>query len=123
MDPTAPRPHWYILEGSTPRPHWYILEGSTPVLTTDMAMFERWFATADRHVAWTKLGEDIVVSTVFLGLDHDWTGHGPPILFETMIFGLDDAPPPWRYATWREAEQGHARACADVQRRLEALPD
>lgn len=26
------------------------------------------------------------VSTVWLALDHNWTG-GPPLLFETMIFG------------------------------------
>lgn len=26
------------------------------------------------------------VSTVFLGLDHNWSDKGPPILFETMMF-------------------------------------
>lgn len=26
------------------------------------------------------------VSTVWLGLDHNWLGHGPPLIFETMVF-------------------------------------
>lgn len=27
-----------------------------------------------------------LVSTVWLGIDHDFTGKGPPIIFETMVF-------------------------------------
>ena len=53
--------------------------------------------------------DGVVVSTVFMGLDHQF-GEGPPILFETMIFGgtLDDYQE--RYATWEQAEAGHKRA-------------
>lgn len=49
------------------------------------------------------------VSTVWLGLDHNY-GDGPPILFETMVFGEAD----WadqdckRYSTEAEALAGHA---------------
>lgn len=48
----------------------------------------------------TDVGE-IMVSTVFLRTDHDFTGTGPPILFETMVFGGGE---PWhefqeRYTT------------------------
>ncbi len=39
----------------------------------------------------TRVGEDHIgksrISTVFLGLDHNFTRHGPPILWETMVFG------------------------------------
>lgn len=38
-----------------------------------------------RIVAQTVAGGKRVVSTVFLGLDHNWGG-GKPLLFETMIF-------------------------------------
>lgn len=30
---------------------------------------------------------DCDISTVFLGIDHNWTKEGPPILWETMVFG------------------------------------
>ncbi len=30
------------------------------------------------------------VSTVWLGLDHNWNPEGPPLFFETMVFPADD---------------------------------
>lgn len=63
-----------------------------------------------RRVAETIIG-DIRVSTVFLGLDHSFGG-GPPLLFESMAFGLpgDDE---WqeRCTTWEEADAMHAAMC------------
>ena len=55
--------------------------------------------------------DDLCVSTVFLGINHNW-GEGPPILFETMIFGGEHDEDRWRYATWDEAIVGHKTACA-----------
>lgn len=48
----------------------------------------------------------IMVSTVFLGLDHGF-GLRRPLLFESMCFNgpLDEAQE--RYTTWEEAEKGH----------------
>lgn len=65
------------------------------------------------HVAFTKIGA-VDVSTVFLGLDHQF-GEGPPLLFETMVFGgpLDEEQR--RYTTWAEAEAGHAEMVAHVE--------
>ena len=53
------------------------------------------------------------ISTVFLGLDHAF-GSGPPILWETMIFGglLDEFQE--RYATKAEALAGHQQARRQV---------
>ena len=47
---------------------------------------------------------------MFLGLNHNFLREGPPILFETMIFGgrLDHFQN--RCATWAEAEAMHAEA-------------
>lgn len=100
-----------------------------------------WYETADRRVARTSVafnGDDVEVSTIFLGLDHGW--RGPPILFETMcflpaqqtlIFGrlrdvrhdlsLDGFDTADRYSTWAEAEAGHARIVANVQRAAKAI--
>ncbi len=56
------------------------------------------------------------VSTVFLGIDHNFTLKGPPLLFETMVFGpLDpDYNIQERYSTWNEALAGHE----EIVRRL-----
>jgi len=54
------------------------------------------------------------VSTVFLQLDHSWSGE-TPILFETMVFGGPFDQEQERYATWAEAEAGHARIVEKCQ--------
>lgn len=61
-----------------------------------------------RRVAKTHCG-DAAISTVFLALDHSFGEDGPPILFETMVFGGELDQEQERYATWAEAEQGHER--------------
>jgi hypothetical protein len=50
-----------------------------------------------------------------MGIDHGFTGTGPPVIFETMVFGgnFDDAC--MRYCTEQEAQEGHARTCADIE--------
>ena len=87
----------------------YILDGHKAVPCDDVFEWGRWFEKANRRVAEEVRGE-IRVSTVFLGLDHSF-GSGPPLLFETMIFGMKDIYQE-RYSTWEEAEDGHKRACA-----------
>lgn len=74
---------------------------------------EDWCATWDEH---RQVARDVVgrlrVSTVWLGLDHQWQPGGPPLIFETMVF------PPWdyselfvaRYSTEAEARGGHRLA-------------
>lgn len=69
---------------------------------------EQWVAEfgKDRHVAETDLGTLGYVSTVWLGLNHAF-GSGPPVIFETMIFGgpMDEYMD--RYSTEEEAKSGH----------------
>jgi hypothetical protein len=93
----------------------YILgdDGRTPV-ACDLMEWARQFEA--RHgdvdpwrVARTEITSGVYVSTVFLGLDHQW-GQGPPLLFETMIFGGEHNGWQDRYSTWDEAESGHAKA-------------
>jgi len=62
----------------------------------------------NRSVAKTMVGKTRI-STVFLGLDHGW-GEGPPVLFETMIFGGPEDGYQERYCTWDEAKEGHRKA-------------
>jgi hypothetical protein len=95
----------------------YILDGHKPVLEPDVLKWAQWFEKAERHVAWDLLesmvegphaGEEVQVSTVFLGIDYSFSG-GTPILFETMIFGGPMDEDQDRYHTWEEAENGHQR--------------
>ena len=95
------------------RPLYYILRGHKAV-PVHHVVFSRWYSQHDdRHVGEDFVGDPrqpktmVRISTVFLGLDHQFNEKGPPILFETMVFGgkLDTAQ--WRYATWDEAEKGH----------------
>jgi hypothetical protein len=87
----------------------YILDGRTPVPCEDLFTWGKWLQTTDqRRVAFTTT-RTAEVSTVFLGLNHQY-GSGPPLLFETMIFGGTHDGYSDRYATWDEAEAGHARA-------------
>lgn len=89
----------------------YILEGKKAV-PCDLMTWARQFETVDRHVA--QSGErgkgKVYVSTVFLGLDHSF-GDGPPLLFETMIFGGEHDQYQDRCTTWEQAEEMHRKAC------------
>lgn len=87
----------------------YILDGHEPVLCPDFILWGKWFGTAERILASTELGPDVRVSTVFLGIDHSW-GYGPPILWETMIFGGEHDEYQDRYSTWDQAKKGHDEA-------------
>ena len=82
----------------------YILEGKNPI-ESDLMTWGKWFETADRHVAKFE-DKDIFISTVFLGIDHSF-GDGPPVLFETMVFGGELDEEMNRYTTWEDAEKGH----------------
>ena len=105
----------------------YILDpeignGQVPVPCDDFMVWAEWMTCCDRKVARDRVGT-IYLSTIFLGLDHQF-GEGPPILFETMAFDESDRhthtlgdlsatfsePVNWlfgRYSTWEDAFWGH----------------
>lgn len=75
-------------------------------LVHDSTAWRWWMDWADRRVDQTIVGP-YRISTVFLGLDHNF-GSGPPLLFETMCFdGNDTEVNCIRYETWEQAEWGH----------------
>jgi hypothetical protein len=59
-----------------------------------------------RRVDKTDVSEDVSVSTVHLVIDHAWDD-GPPLIFETMIFGGEHDQWCDRYSTEEEAQAGH----------------
>jgi hypothetical protein len=78
-------------------------------LPANLLEWARWHENHNRTVAKTDVGK-AHVSTVFLGLDHSF-GQGPPLLYETMVFGLPEGHPLDqecdRYSTRQEALAGH----------------
>ena len=72
---------------------------------------------ADRDykiVEQTQIPEtEILVSTVWLGIDHSFGYSDKPVLFETMVFGMGEEIQE-RWHTEDEARQGHRQILAKV---------
>jgi hypothetical protein len=84
--------------------NYYDLDGK-PISMTEWA---RQFS-GKRWKMKTEVGQ-AMVSTVHLGLNHQWDPDGPPLIFETMIFGGEHDQEQWRYTTREQAEAGHVAA-------------
>ena len=61
------------------------------------------------------ISDEITVSTVWLGLDHNFMPGSPPAIFETMVFGGKHDMWQDRYATKEAALAGHERVVAALQ--------
>ena len=89
-------------------PRYYAVNGRP------MAQME-WMRTFNnyRHIGEDYLrirGDTYRVSTVWLGLDHNWNPKGPPLIFETMVFTEDALifeDLMLRYSTLAQAQHGH----------------
>jgi hypothetical protein len=65
----------------------YILVDGKPVPELDLIRWAEWFGkTSNRAVASTQVGKSNI-DTCFLGIDHNFHVNGPPILWETLVFG------------------------------------
>jgi hypothetical protein len=86
----------------------YILKDRVPVRVE----FSEWIKVVGERGSlsdrlWQTDVGDACVSTIFIGFA---VHSGRPMLFETMIFGGVRDLTQWRYATYDEAEAGHAAA-------------
>jgi hypothetical protein len=92
----------------------YVLNAEgDPVAESDVLKWAEWYETADRHVARDTI-QEVEVSTVFMGVNHDCHG-GRPVLYETMIFGGAHDQHQERYHNKVAALAGHDRAVALVR--------
>ena len=94
---------------------FYILDGHN-VVPAGLMEWGAMMEGEDRHVAVTEIGTS-KVSTVFLGIDHSF-GVGPPMLFETMVFGGPMDQEQDRCSTWEQAEAMHKAMCERVEAAL-----
>ena len=101
---------------------YYILNGDKT--TTQVSAIDYWTWVREdkgfiaRRVNETLIG-DIRVSTVFLGLDHNYFG-GPPHIFETMSFGtpLGHEEHCERCSTYLQALTQHALIVGRIRHEL-----
>ncbi len=103
---------------------WYTLDDNEQPVQSDFLVF------SDKDKTWTPLKDTVngyEVSTVFLALNHSFVSdEGPPILWETMIFGLSPEQEEnhgeyqERYTSAKEARSGHEVAKQWV---LDNLPE
>lgn len=109
------------------RQEYALLDESGNVIPATLLEWARWME-GNRHrvIEQIELPGDIKVSTVFLGLDHQYALHGPPLWFETMVFGPERTEyskllgRDWtyrpelgyceRYTTLQQAKAGHDEA-------------
>jgi hypothetical protein len=86
-------------------------ENGNAVRAPSFDAWSEWFAQHfhDRFLARDELPSGVRVSTVFLGIDHSF-GHGPPRLWETVIFGGPHDQYLKRYDSREEAVAGHQKA-------------
>jgi hypothetical protein len=97
---------------------YYVLTNNKQIQKATLEQYNDYFnRAAEGSVPWRvqlEKTEDSEVSTVFLGLNHNWSG-GAPVLFETMVMGGPMAGEQDRYCTWAEAEQGHKQMVERVR--------
>jgi hypothetical protein len=94
----------------------YVLDNQgNPIAEPDVLAWAMWFQenNSRRQVARDELPSGTVVSTVFLGINHNF-GPGAPLLFETMVFGGRFDEEQERYATREQAIAGHDQILARV---------
>ena len=87
----------------------YILKNKKAVKAT-LLEWAKWFETNNRIIKQDTLDSGILVSTVFLGLNHRF-GEGKPLIFETMVFDDNDGGDHdmERYSTYEQALNGHKK--------------
>jgi len=105
--------------------HYTLDAHGNPVPCNDILEWGRWMERSSRdrtRIIASDLDESdpaktIHVSTVFLGLDHSF-GSGPPVLWETLVFGglLDGEQR--RYTSRAAALAGHQEICERVSATL-----
>jgi len=97
---------------------YFKLIGKMAVQCDSLMEWAEWIGSSTKRVAFDEI-EGVEVSTIFLGLNHNFSGKGDPLLFETMVFFPEEGSGTmWRYFTWAEAEAGHKEILDSVKQQL-----
>jgi len=90
---------------------WYKLDSNNnPIPCSSVNEYQEWYKIHGDTVAKSNFldasGKQIIVSTVFLGLDHSYNSK-VPVLWETMIFGGEHDQYQRRYTNFYDSLEGH----------------
>ena len=101
----------------------YVLDKNKKPISCNMDQegfikWAEWFSVRENRIIAQTSKTDILISTVFLGIDHNLVCESDehkeppkPMLFETIIFGGMKNNKTWRYYTWNEALSMHDELC------------
>jgi hypothetical protein len=102
----------------------YVLDAESRVRRAELMEWARWFeanaVNGTRLVGLTEITSQVRVSTVFIGINSRYFGKGPPLVFETLVFGGPMDGEQWKYASWDDAETGHAVAVRKARAAVKA---
>lgn len=95
----------------------YILDSEDwPVLINDNQQWAKWhMAHQDRCQMALTQDPGFLVVTRFLGLDHNFTGRGEPLLYRVSLWGAGKYRQ-WLYETRSQALKGHYLAVREARR-------
>ena len=117
--------YWKLVIWNQVQPGWpqrgrlglYLIRDQRIEPTDDVVEWGEWYTRANRIIDRTQV-HDLVVSTIFTGIDFDLLRVGPPLLFETMVFQESTNAPytqiralvqgPFRYSSLEAAAAGHS---------------
>ena len=91
---------------------YYVLFGRE-IVPCDVFTWVTWHQMTNHTISRDSVGE-ILVSTIFFGLNQRSQPNSPPLIFETMVFGGSFGEYRERYETYSEAEAGHQRVLSMV---------
>lgn len=98
---------------------YFILDDKKRAIPVECLEWAKWIEGHDerRIVKQDRLLNGYFISTVFLGLNHNFSNQGKPLIFETMVFKPTNPFTQFpgeaymeRYPTWQKAFNGHRRA-------------
>ena len=106
------------LEKFVGKKDYYILDKDRNVIPADVLEWGEFFNIVDHRIVKQENIDGFFISTVFLGIDHNWSWHKSnnegykPHIFETMIFNKGNVSEDYcdRCSTWQEAEEMHRKA-------------
>ena len=106
----------------------WIIKNGIAVPEPDLLVWGRWMETEREKYRKVDTIVGVMVSTVFLGLDHRFyaraTAKLPPILWETMTFSEDSVgyEDQWRHSYQQQAYEFHEKKVRELQALLNCWP-
>ena len=85
----------------------YYIEADGKILQASFLQWAEMFDNTDRQIKYTKFEDPLYeVSTVFIGIDHNFATGGKPLVYETLVTTSTDEFM-WRWSSRQDAIYNH----------------